>query len=189
LPPTRLPRASTSSRTAPATHYDLDNEEARRRTKIGRVILAAPDMDLDTALSAGVDGAGRIAQGFIIYASRKDKALGFSGNIFGNVRLGRSIGKLSDDERDALIKNDTQWIDVTNAQERKSTWLGHSYFHDNPWVSSDLMIFLRFGATAEERGLVRDMETGFLTFPDDYEEQLPEIVHQLLLKYDPALLK
>jgi hypothetical protein len=51
------------------------------------------------------------------------------------------------------------------------------------------MIFLRFGATAKERGLVRDMETGFLTFPDDYEEQLPEIVHQLLLKYDPAALE
>jgi len=170
-------------------HYDLDDEEARRRTKIGRVILAAPDMDLDTALSAAVDGAGRIAQGFIIYASRKDKALGFSGDIFGNVRLGRSIGKLSDHDRDALINNDTQWIDVTAAQERKSTWLGHSYFHDNPWVSSDLMIFLRFGATAEERGLVRDMETGFLTFPDDYEEQLPEIVRRIQAKYDTAALK
>jgi esterase/lipase superfamily enzyme len=170
-------------------HYDLDDEAARRRTRISRVILAAPDMDLDTALSAGVDGAGRITQGFIIYASRKDKALGFSSDIFGNVRLGRSIGKLSDDDRDALINNETQWIDVTNAQERSSSFLGHSYFHDNPWVSSDLMIYLRFGATAEERGLVRDMETGFLTFPDDYEERLPEIVRQLVAKYDPAALK
>jgi esterase/lipase superfamily enzyme len=170
-------------------YYHLDDEEVHRRTKIGRVVLAAPDMDLDTALSAGVDGAGRITQGFIIYASRKDKALGFSGDIFGNIRLGRSIGKLTDDERDALIRNDTQWIDVTNAQKHKSTWLGHSYFHDNPWVSSDLMIFIRFGATAEERGLVRDMETGFLTFPDDYEERLPEIVRQLEAKYLSAAPK
>ncbi|MHC4320140.1 MAG: hypothetical protein ACYS1B_16570 [Planctomycetota bacterium] len=115
--------------------------------------------------------------------------MGFSSDIFGNVRLGRSIGKLSDDDRDALINNETQWIDVTNAQERSSSFLGHSYFHDNPWVSSDLMIYLRFGATAEERGLVRDMETGFLTFPDDYEERLPEIVRQLVAKYDPAALK
>ena len=77
-------------------HYDLDDEAARRRTRIGRVAFAAPDMDLETALSAGADGAGRVTQGFVIYASRKDKALGFSSDIFGNVRLGRSIGKLSE---------------------------------------------------------------------------------------------
>lgn len=54
------------------------------------------------------------------------------------MRLGSSIGKLSDEEKDALIANKTQWIDVTAAQRRKGTFLGHSYFHDNPWVSSDL---------------------------------------------------
>ena len=165
-------------------YYDLDNEEAQRRSKIGRVVLAAPDMDLDAALSAGVDGAGRVTQGVLIYASRRDKALGFSGGIFGDVRLGRSIGKLTEDERNAVISNDAQWIDVTAAQQHSSSFLGHSYFHDNPWVSSDLMLFLTTGATAEERGLVRSRETGFLTFPDDYEEQLPQIVRRLLAKYD-----
>ncbi len=165
-------------------YYDLDNEEAQRRTKIGRVILAAPDMDLDTALSAAVDGAGRVTEGFIVYASSRDKALDFSSGIFGSVRLGRSIGKLTEDERAALIMNDTQWIDVAEAEKHSSTWLGHSYFHDNPWVSSDLMLFLRLGATAEERGLVRDMDTGFLVFPDDYEEQLPQIAERLLAKYE-----
>ena len=164
--------------------YDLDNQEAQRRTKIGRVVLAAPDMDLDAALSAGVDGAGRVTTGILVYASRRDRALGFAGGVFGDVRLGNSIGKLTEDERKALIGNDTQWIDVTTAENHSSTFLGHSYFHDNPWVSSDLMLFLRTGATAEERGLVRDMETGFLAFPDDYEEQLPQIVSRLRAKYE-----
>jgi len=165
-------------------YYDLDNQEAQRRTKIGRVVLAAPDMDLDTALSAAVDGAGRVTKGVLVYASRRDKALGFAGGIFGDVRLGNSIGKLTEDERKALIGNDTQWIDVTEAESHSSTFLGHSYYHNNPWVSSDLMLFLRTGATAEERGLVRDMKTGFLTFPADYEEQLPQIVSRLRAKYD-----
>ena len=122
--------------------------------------------------------ARRLTQGIAIYASRKDKALGFSSDIFGDVRLGRSIGKLPEDARKALIANDSQWIDVTPAQERGSSFLGHSYFHDNPWVSSDLMIFLRTGVSAKERGLVRDMETGFLVFPEDYLEQLPAIVER-----------
>jgi esterase/lipase superfamily enzyme len=170
-------------------YYDLDDAEAQRRTRIGRVVFAAPDMDLDTAFSASVDGAGRITQGFIIYASRRDKALGFAGGIFGDVRLGNSIGKLADDERDSLIANNTQWIDVAEAEKHSSTWLGHSYFHDNPWVSSDLMLFLRTGATAEERGLVRDMETGFLVFPDDYKQQLPATADRIRAKYLPETLK
>jgi esterase/lipase superfamily enzyme len=167
-------------------YYDLKDDEVRRRSKIGRVVFAAPDMDLDFALSACIDGAGRITQGSAVYASQRDKALGFSADIFGDVRVGRSIGKLSEHERAALIANEGQWIDVTAAQRHASTFLGHSYFHQNPWVSSDVMLYLRLGATPEERGLVRDLETGFLIFPDDYEERLPEIVDRLRAKYVPA---
>ena len=163
--------------------YAMDDDEARRRWRIGRVVLAAPDMDLGAALSASVDGAGRITQGSAVYASTRDKALGLSGNIFGDVRVGRSIGKLSDDQRDALIRADQQWIDATNAQRRSSSFLGHSYYHQNPWVSSDVMLYLRLGATPEERGLVRNRETGFLEFPDDYEERLPGIVEALRDRY------
>lgn len=30
---------------------------------------------------------------------------------------------------------------------------------------------------------MRDMETGFLVFPDDYEQRLPEVCEKLLAKY------
>jgi hypothetical protein len=55
------------------------------------------------------------------------------------------------------------------------------------WVSSDILVYLRTGATAEERGLVRDFETGFLVFPDDYLEKLPDTVQQLVEKYEIRL--
>lgn len=177
------PIAVESLRQLSLKYNDLDSAEARRSTRIGRVILAAPDMDLETALSAGIDGAGRVTHGIVVYASRRDKALGFSGGIFGDVRLGNSIGKLSEDERAALIAHDVQWIDVTNAQEHGGSFLGHSYFHDSPWVSSDLMLYLRTGSTAEERGLYRDLDTGYLAFPDDYEQRLPAVVERLRARY------
>ena len=164
--------------------YDLDGKEAQRRSRIGRVVLAAPDMDLGRALSARVDGVLRVAQDLAVYASRGDRALSFSGNIFGDVRLGSSIGKLKDDERAAMINSGAQMIDVSPAQRWTSSFIGHSYYHQNLWVSSDVMLFLEVGATAEERGLVRDLKTGFLTFPDDYLQQLPEIVDRLSKKYE-----
>jgi hypothetical protein len=46
------------------------------------------------------------------------------------------------------------------------------------------MLYLRLAATAEDRGLVRDTDTGFLVFPKDYEEQMPAIVDGLRAKYD-----
>jgi esterase/lipase superfamily enzyme len=167
-------------------HYDRDGEEAQRRSKIGRVVLAAPDMDLGRALSARVDGVLRVAQDLAVYASRGDRALSFSSNIFGDVRLGSSIGKLKDDERAAMIATRAQMIDVTSTQRREASFIGHSYYHQNLWVSSDVMLFLELGATAEERGLVRDLDTGFLAFPDDYLQQLPEIIERLRAKYDRA---
>lgn len=161
-------------------HGDLDREEVRRRTRIGVVVLAAPDMDLDSALSAAVDGASRVAESVAVYASRRDKALGFASGIFGDVRLGNSIGRLTDDERQALISGGWQWIDVTNAQRWEPSFLGHSYFHRNPWVSSDVMLLQRLGTAPDERGLVRDLETGFLVFPDDYLEQLPGLAERIM---------
>jgi esterase/lipase superfamily enzyme len=164
--------------------YDLDGKEAQRRSRIGRVVLAAPDMDLGQALSARVDGVLRVTQDLAVYASRGDRALDFSGNIFGDIRLGSSIGKLKDDERAAMINTGAQMIDVSPAQRWTSSFLGHSYYHQNLWVSSDVMLFLELGATGEERGLVRDLKTGFLTFPDDYLQQLPAIVDRLSKKYE-----
>ena len=164
-------------------HYGESEEDVRAKLRIGRVVLAAPDMGLDILISAGLDGVRRVADNVAIYASRRDKALGLSADIFGEVRVGSSIGKLEPPQIEAIIESRSQWIDVTNAQARASSFLGHSYYHENPWVSSDLMIFLRVGATPEERGLERDLETGFLVFPDDYEERLPEIVDGLIENY------
>lgn len=165
------------------THYDKDPAEIREQTKIGRVVFAAPDMDLGQLVSVSLDGGGRVTRGFTVYASRKDKALSFSGTIFGDVRVGRSIGKLEPDMVEALKKNGGLWVDATAAQNKKGSFLGHSYYHNNPWVSSDLLIFLRTGASAAERGLVMDEETGFMIFPKNYEEKLPQVLKTLNENY------
>lgn len=177
------PVVAESLRQLSLRYYDLDDAEAHRRAKIGHVILAAPDMDLESALSCSIDGAGRITQGVAIYASSKDRALKFSGNIFKDVRLGRSIGKLDDFEKAGIIANDAMWIDATQAQKWAPSFIGHSYFHQNPWVSCDVLLFLRTGARPETRGLVRNQETAFLDFPKDYEEKLPAVAEALLSDY------
>ena len=131
-------------------YYDLDDDEACR-SKIGRVVLAAPDMDLESALSARstAPDASRSASRC---THRVPTRLRFSGNIFRDVRLGRSIGKLDEGEHATIIANDVAVDRRDGRAEATSSFIGHSYYHQNPWVSSDVMLFLRLGATAEERG-------------------------------------
>jgi esterase/lipase superfamily enzyme len=164
-------------------HRELDADALREHTRIGRVVLAAPDMDLLVAINAGLDGAARVPEALAIYASTQDKALGFSGKIFDADRLGASVHRLTDKERQVLRQSATQAIDVTNAERRSGSLLGHSYYHQNPWVSSDVALLVAVGATPAERGLVRDDKTAFWSFPDDYQSRIKEIAKQLLAKY------
>ena len=97
--------------------------------------------------------------------------------------MGASVGRLTAEERKAVRASPSQAIDVTNAERRAKSTLGHSYYHQNPWVSSDVALFLAVGATPEERGLVRDEETAFWSFPDDYEDNILETARRLIAKY------
>ncbi len=161
-------------------HYNLSREELRRRVKIGRVVLAAPDMDLLQAINASMDGFDECAEHVAMYASTSDKALGFASMIFGDTRLGASVERLTPEEREALrVSTHFEAIDVSLAQKRHSSFLGHSYFHQNPWVSSDLGIFLRDGRYAEDRGLVFNEESAFWEFPKNYTEVMEKAAESM----------
>jgi esterase/lipase superfamily enzyme len=167
-------------------NYGTPIEELRQKTKIGRVVLTAPDMDLGLAMDASYDGASLIPKTMVLYVSTTDSALSFSGGIFKGRRLGElAEDEFSDSERKAIRQSRNQAIDVTVAQKRFSSFLGHSYYHQNPWVSSDTMIVLLTGATPEERGLHRDDDGVYWTFPEDYDERLLGVVDALLDKYQP----
>ncbi len=161
-------------------HYNLSKDELRAKTKIGRVVLAAPDMDLLQALSASLDGFGDCAQSVVMYANTKDRALSFSMKIFEAPRLGESVKALTPEEQGALAHlTSLEAVDVTVAQRHHKSFLGHSYFHQNPWVSSDLALYLAVGTRAADRGLLREDGALFWTFPEDYQEAVKGLAAEL----------
>lgn len=150
--------------------------EVRARYRIGRVVLAAPDMDLMRFFNARLDGFDDLAERVVVYASHDDTALRLASLLFGDDRLGRSVAHLTDWERRAvLLFEDIELVDVSNPEDLFGDFLGHGYYHRDPWVSSDMLLFLRYGLTAGRRGLVRDIETGFWVFSEDYLERLRAI--------------
>lgn len=153
-------------------HFNETRDSLQRRLRIGRILLAAPDMDLDQMINAELDGFEDCAQHAAIYASKDDIALDLSAVLSGDKRVGSSVGELTHAETIAIrAVGNFDWIDVTSAEEGHGTTLGHSYFHKNPWVSSDIALYIKFGILPADRGLVRDSGSAFWTFPKEYRSQ------------------
>jgi esterase/lipase superfamily enzyme len=139
------------------------------RFKIANVVLMAPDIDADVALSkifkvfsdpelpfGGRSDPAAILEptaGFkvSIYVSPDDEALAASSWLFGSIaRLGRVDAAM-------LSEHDVAMISALNALEiiqvrGHTDFFGHGYFISNPEVSSDIIAILRYGLRPNEPG-------------------------------------
>jgi len=153
--------------------FDLPKDQIQAKYSIGRVVLAAPDMDLMAFTNAVQDRFFEMTSGVAVYASPKDRALGLSEKLYNSSRLGRAVGKIQPWELQLLqLVPQIQMVDASVAEKEFGSVLGHSYFFRDPWVSSDIGSFI-LGRSPSERGLVKSSsEQVFWEFPLDYPEQL-----------------
>jgi len=136
---------------------------------IGNVILIAPDIDGDVALTkifkvfsdpdlpfAGHSDPAAVippSPGFrvTLYVSPNDKALATSSWLFGSVaRLGRIDTKmLTPDQIQAI-----DFLHVVDIIEVEGTtdFFGHNYYRSNPRASADIVALLRYGLRPNEPG-------------------------------------
>jgi len=118
-------------------------DDPREVMKIGNLILASPDIDMEVAsqrLSSEL--VPEIPERLTIYLSPKDRALRLSSWLQGSwSRLG-----LVDVERfqPAQLQALAYFDNVQMIDSRVSTdFIGHGYFYSNPAVSSDVVRILR----------------------------------------------
>jgi esterase/lipase superfamily enzyme len=143
--------------------------DTQKTLKLGTVILAAADIDLDVAIARnGTERIGRAVERSALYISHHDKALGLSGWLFGGSRLGDVDVKMFDHaEIDAL--RGSQRLQLIDARVKKRG-LGHSYFHADPAVSSDLVLLMRYQLLpgAEHGRPLGVSDEGLWLVDDDY---------------------
>ncbi len=118
---------------------------ARETYKIGHVVLASPDLDVDVlgqrfTAELFFDFCERLT----VYVSKKDKAIGLAAWLFqSRQRLGKLRVEDLTDAQKARLKQIGR-VDIVDARV-KTGGMGHSYYHSNPAVSADLMLGLRYG--------------------------------------------
>jgi len=111
--------------------------------KVGHVILAAADIDMEVASQRLVaEMAFMSAEKVTIYLSHEDKALNLAVWLFESIgRIGElSLSIFTPSDMETLETIDR--IDFVDARVNTS-FLGHAYFHASPAVSSDLILLLR----------------------------------------------
>ena len=150
--------------------------DPREHFKIKNFVLAAPDLDVQV-INQRV-GAERLAlavdQG-TLYSSPDDQAIGLAEWLFASPRgrLGTlAITKLTDEEIERMKAN-AGHVTVVNFTG-ESTGYGHSYFRENPAVSSDLVLKIRYGLKPGDPG--RPLEHVGLNFwrvPEGYPANGP----------------
>ena len=119
--------------------------DTQQTLKLGTVILAAADIDLDVAIARdATERIGRAMERSAIYIASHDKALGVSGWLFGGIRrLGDIDPKIFDTSEIEALRS-SQRLQLIDARIKKAGLIGHSYFHNNPAVSSDLVLMMRY---------------------------------------------
>lgn len=162
-----------------------DAASGSRRLEIGDVILVGSDVDRDLMVGVLSDAVLDAIDRLTIYVSDADRALGLSQWLFGGrERLGQAFDPeaVGPAAREFLRAHpELSFIHVGDAEGSRDA-NGHAYFRKSPWVSSDILIQLRYGRGPERRGLTRGADDMVWRFPPDYVERL----RALLLEVQPA---
>jgi len=118
--------------------------------RIANLIMAAPDLDVAVLSQRMIaERIGSNVNAVTLYTSSDDKAIRLSQALFSSVaRVGNLVTQSNHVDNNQSSSTMMQQLLMANnismiEMQGKSDRVGHSYFQDNPAVSSDLMMILR----------------------------------------------
>jgi esterase/lipase superfamily enzyme len=165
---------------------DATNAAGTSNLRLGEIYYAAPDVDFPVFvdnLPRYEDQVRRVTGAL----NMSDRALSFA-QWFNRVsRAGRpNLADIGPDETRWLVAaSGRDELDVLSIRPDELPGLpatSHAFWYDHPWVSSDILLKLRFHAPPRARGLdpnSTEIALAFWTFPTDYPQRLPAVARAL----------
>ena len=161
--------------------------------RLGEVYHAAPDADFRTFVNDLHKYAAE-AERTTVSVNLNDSALRLSQVINRASRAGRpDMRELNEDETRWLL-DATRAYDLDLVKVRPENIPGlsrhsHTFWYDDPWVSSDVLITLLFRLRPSDRGLADNVGTSgshYWTFTPDYPQRLSTVVSTLRSEHRAA---
>jgi esterase/lipase superfamily enzyme len=149
-----------------------DADAARAAMKLGVLVLAAPDLDMEVVQQTVIaDYLFEVPERLVTYVSRRDEAIGVASRLF---RSKSRIGQMrpADLTPEALgrMEANNRQSQVIDADVTGHTSFGHDYYYRHPAVSSDLVLLLtgHLDPGAEYGRPLAPLEGGFWQIDNDY---------------------
>ncbi len=152
--------------------------ELRKRFRIGTVIFAAADVEVDVFLDR-LEAVSELADQIVVTVSDKDNALIAARRYMGGpARAGMS--EAEERERSFLANqalDNVSIVDVSRGQQDRGFDItGHHYWYRHPWMSSDIIFAMRTNLPPARRGL-QTTETGSIWYlSTDYPQRVQDAV-------------
>ena len=155
-------------------YADESSYELKRRLRIGTVVFAAADVELDTFLGR-LGSISDLAGQVIITVSDDDNALIAARHYMGG---GNRAGEAQAESAEQFFIlehriTNIEIIDVSAGKLVRGFDIhGHHYWYRHPWISSDMVFLLRTGLSADRRGLSYSEVEGIWYLAEDYPDQV-----------------
>jgi esterase/lipase superfamily enzyme len=161
-------------------HPEEGQEQLRQRYRIGNAIFAGSDIDLKAFAEEQFDPIMDLAKQVIAYVSKQDAALAFSAMVAGASRLGHPDADDLTREDLARLAADPRFevVDVTNVRgaHEMGGMKGHGYWFANEWISTDVLLSMRYPIPAKARCLTPTSYKNIWQLSDDYPDCLVDRV-------------
>lgn len=155
-------------------HPEMDRQSLREHYRIGSLVFAAADVEVDRFLER-LPAASEIAQQVVITVTDEDTALNAAKKF---MKGPDRIGTLEAEQREAdFIKShhltNVEIVDVSrNKDLRGFDITGHHYWYRHPWSSSDILLLMRTDLEPAERGLTPSEIEGLWYLDPDYPSKV-----------------
>jgi esterase/lipase superfamily enzyme len=166
-----------------------DPEAAAR---LGEVYHAAPDAD-SRDFADDLAAYAPAAVGVTTAVNLGDSALRLAGAVNRASRAGRpDLAELTPEAAgwllDAADRGEIEIVQVHPETMPDLAATSHTFWYDDPWVSSDLLVTLLFDLPPTARGLTPGTTAGgarYWTFPPDYPATMPALRAELRTRAEP----
>ena len=158
------------------SYSELSSEELKEKFRLGAVVFAAADVEVDKFL-ARLPAISDFADQVVITVTDDDNALKAAKRFMhGAVRAGTSEAERI--EEDFILNSNLaniEIIDVSRGQEiRGFDITGHHYWYRHPWMSSDIIFLMRTNLPPHRRGLSPTELEGIWYLAEDYPKKIQE---------------
>jgi esterase/lipase superfamily enzyme len=157
--------------------YTAQGIDSAKALKLRNIVFAAADLDMEVAaVRIGGEQVWKAAEYMTVYTGAGDTALGIAARAFRSQhRVGQVGPKAITGYQQYTLRMFEDRFSIIHRPHKRG-FIGHSYFLDDPAVSSDLILLLRDGrrpGAEHGRPLTRD-PSGIWLLEDGYPNHVEE---------------